>query len=300
MAVATLSPHATSGVLNMFGGTKDGKEGWIDFEKNTNNINHPLEVDIVAEDMRFMDPKPTFAKNGYEFRSAPATVTAEQLLAGKSTPESKKVIDELYMTDVVKIIKEATGGADVVANGFRLRTQVGEGTDILESKVAFGSVNVAHVDRDPDNAHYRLATSIGEERAAELLEKYKGKKWASVNVWRPIGTSVQKWPLCFVNRDNVPDFDYHTHMTKVMALNDPAVLDRGTKGWETVLLNKPGYKFHYASNLSPDECYVFASFHSDPKMVVPHGAFWDNGTSDNAPTRSSIEARCWVFWDEDQ
>lgn len=63
----------------MFGGTKDGKEAYIDFENNSANINKPEEVPITVEDMRFMELKITFAKDGYEFRSHITSVTPEQL-----------------------------------------------------------------------------------------------------------------------------------------------------------------------------------------------------------------------------
>ncbi|MDI1489410.1 MAG: hypothetical protein OHK93_008688 [Ramalina farinacea] len=299
MTAATATPHFTSGTVGMFGGTKDGKEAYIDFKNNTANINKPEEVPVKVQDMRTMNPPPTFAKNGYEFRSHVTSVTPEQLARGKDSPEAGKIVDEDYMSEVVKIIQSATGGAEVIPNGFRLRTQFQDGKDIVKSKVAYGSVNVVHVDRDPENAHMRLKTSIGKERAEPLLKKYKGKKWASVNVWRPIGDTVGKWPLLFVNHEQVPEWDYDTHMVHVHTIDDPAVLERGDKGHETVLRNDPRYAYHYVSNVTIDEVLVFASFHVDPKMVVPHGAFWDDSSPEDAPTRRSIEARCWVFWDED-
>ena len=295
-----MTSHFTSGTVGMFGGTKDGKEPYIDFKNNIANINKPEDVPITVEDMRFMNPRPTFATHGYEFRSHVTSVTPEKLAHGQDSPEAKKIVDDNYMTEVVKIIQEATKGAEVIPNGFRLRTQVQDGRDSVKSKVAYGSVNVVHVDRDPANAHLRLKTSIGEERAEALLEKYKGKKWASVNVWRSIGDTVGKWPLLFVNTGKVPDWDYDTHMVQVYTIDDPAVQERGEKGYESVLKNDPRYVYHYASNLTVDEVLVFASFHADPKMVVPHGAFWDDNSPEDAPTRRSIEARCWVFWDEDE
>ena len=299
MAATTLA-HFTTGTVGMFGGTQDGKDPYIDLQNKTANVNKPEEVPVTVEDMRVMDPKPTFTKNGYEFRSHVTSVSPEQLARGNESPEAKKIVDDNYMTEVVKIVQEATGGAEVVPNGFRLRTQVQDGKDIMKSKLAFGALNVVHVDRDPVNAQGRLKTSIGEERAEALLTQYKGKKWASVNVWRPIGDTVGKWPLLFVNHGKVPDWDYDTHMVAVHTVGDPADLERGAKGHETILKNDPRYVYHYASHLTVDEVLIFASFHKDPRMVVPHGAFWDNNSPDDAPTRRSIEARCWVFWDEDE
>lgn len=57
------------------------------------------------------------------------------------------------------------------------------------------------------------------------------------------------------------------------------------------------YKYHYVSKLDLDEALVFSSFDSDVTKVSPHGAFWDDASPSNAPTRRSIEVRCWVFFD---
>jgi hypothetical protein len=296
----TLTRHSTTGTIGMYSGTTDGQDPYIDFTNDTSNLKPVENVPITVEDMRYMDPKPTFASHGYEYRSHVTNVTPDELALGKDTPESKKYIEDNYMSEVVDIIKEVTGGAEVVANGFRLRHQVKDGMNVVKSKVAFGTVNAIHVDRDPTNAHFRLKTSVGEEKAEELMKKWKGKKWASVNVWRTIGDTVEKWPLMFVNRHGISDWTYDTHMIHVNTIGDPAELDRGAKGHETVLLNDPRYQYHYASKLTKDEVLVFASFHSDPKQVVPHGAFWDDNSPEIAPSRRSIEARCWVFWDEDE
>lgn len=295
-AAATLPAHATSGTLGMFGGTKDGKPGFIDFTKGTTNINQPAQVPIVAEDMRFADPAPTFATSGYEFLDEKSCCTSEQLAAGKSSAEGNKYLWDHYMPEVVGIIKRATGGTEVIANEFRLRNQVQDGQDIIKNKVGWGNVNVAHVDRDPSNAAVRLGTSLGVEVASSLLAKYS--RWASVNLWRPIGETVQKWPLVMVNHGGIPDWDYETHMARVQNIDDPAEADRGKKTHETVLVPHGGYLYHYTSNVTPDECLIFTSFHTDPSKVVPHGAFWDDSSFPNAPNRRSIEARCWVFWDE--
>ena len=284
----------------MFGGTKDGKEPYVNLKTGIANVNKPERVSVTVEDMRSMDPKTTFAKNGYEFRSHVTSVTPEQLAHGNDSPEAKKIIDDNYLSEVVQIVKEATGGAEVIPSGFQLRTQVQDGNDIVKSKVATGSLNVVHVDRDPETVQPRLTHKVGEERAEALLKKYKGKKWAQVNVWRPIGDTVGKWPLLLVNHEKVPDWDYDTHMVRISTIDDPAVQRRGAKGHETILKNDPRYVYHYASNLTVDEVLVFASFHTDPKMVVPHGAFWDKNSPEEAPMRRSIEARCWVFWDEDE
>lgn len=298
---AAVAPHTTTGLLGVFGGTKDGQSPYIDFPNKTANINPPATIPIVAEDIRYAEPKVTFATHGYEFLPHKSVCTSEELALGKSDPKINKYLYDVYMPEVAEILKKVTGGTEVIPNEFRLRNQVQDGGDIIANKVGWGNVNVTHVDRDPTNAEVRLGTSLGEERAKQLLEKYKNGKWASVNLWRSIGETVQKWPLCMVNTTKVPNWDYETHMTKVRNIGDPAEAERGAKTHETVL-NPPSadvpYFYQYVSEMTPEEIVIFTSFHTDASKVVPHGAFWDNSSPETAPARRSIEARCWVFWED--
>lgn len=57
------------------------------------------------------------------------------------------------------------------------------------------------------------------------------------------------------------------------------------------------YKYHYASALDVNEALVFSSFDSDITKVIPHGAFWDESSLEDAPIRRSIEVRCWVVFE---
>lgn len=85
----------------------------------------------------------------------------------------------------------------------------------------------------------------------------------------------------------------------VKPLNDPRVAIRGAKAQDSVLKDDPNYIYHYASNMTRQEVFVFSSGDSDPSKVVPHGAFWDDSTADDAPLRRSIEIRAWVFFEDE-
>ncbi|PTB54618.1 hypothetical protein M431DRAFT_481831 [Trichoderma harzianum CBS 226.95] len=173
-----------------------------------------------------------------------------------------------------------------------------QGAGLLEGRSDQpGPRPVAHVDRDLPNAIVSLQCALGKDKADNLLKRHK--RWAQVNLWRPIGRPVVKWPLVFANHDAIPDWDYDTHMARVYSVNDPRIADRGGKSHNCILIDDERYAYHYASNVAPDEALVFFSFHSDPKMVLPHGAFWDNKTPDDAPPRRSLEVRCFVFFDDD-
>ena len=76
-AAATLAPNTTTGLLGVFGGTKDGQPGYIDFPNKVANINPPANIDIVAEDVRYAEPTPSFATRGYEFRAHKSVVSSD-------------------------------------------------------------------------------------------------------------------------------------------------------------------------------------------------------------------------------
>lgn len=299
MAAAVAKPSTTTGVLTMWGGTSDGSDAFVDYKSGASNVNVTLDFEIVLEDMRTLNPPASYAKNGYEYRTAPTALTTEQFINGDKNaemdPEMRKVIEDAYFKEIGAITEDATKGDLVIPYGFHIRQQGFDATDLVAAKLARGSLNVAHSDLDHGNATQRMENTIGKEKAQELIGKYK--RWASVNIWRPIGTEVQKWPLALVNHDKVPDFDYETHMMRVHSRNGDAIKGRAQKGHDTILKHHPDYTYHYTSNLKPEEVLVFGSFDTNAAMMPPHGAFWDNSSSPDAPTRRSIEARSWVFWD---
>ncbi|OCK74974.1 hypothetical protein K432DRAFT_397657 [Lepidopterella palustris CBS 459.81] len=294
MTATVLQSRTTSGTLGVWGGTKDDQEGYIDYSNGATNLKSPRDIDMVAHDMRWMECPPTLMKNGYELVKIPTTVTAEQLLNG-NTPEGKEYIQDVYFKECEKIIQEVSHGAGVIIpTSFRIRQESEQQKKLGEASSRYSPRPVAHLDRDTTTAITVLRETVGVERADELLSKYK--HWAQVNVWRPIGAKATKWPLCFMNHDRIPDWDFATHTGRIYSRNDPRVADRGEKVYDCVAKLDSRYDYHYVSNLAPEECLVFCSFDSDPKLAVPHSAFWDHNTPEDAPIRRSIEVRSLVFF----
>ena len=54
----------TAGNMGFWNGTKDDLEGYIDYATGESNINSPQEINITVENIRILDEKPSFAKNG--------------------------------------------------------------------------------------------------------------------------------------------------------------------------------------------------------------------------------------------
>lgn len=86
MAAAVAS---TSGLIGMWNGTKDGKEdGYVDWATGKTNVNNPKEVKIEVEDIRTLNPPPSFEVDGYGLYNHESALTQEQFLAG-ATPEGQ-------------------------------------------------------------------------------------------------------------------------------------------------------------------------------------------------------------------
>ncbi|KFA73023.1 hypothetical protein S40288_03277 [Stachybotrys chartarum IBT 40288] len=299
MSAAVALPQSTTGFLCMWNGTKDGARAYVDYANGSTNVNEPKKVTITAHNMRTMETKPSLGAQGYELTDHPTALTPEELLAG-NTPEGRKVIEDKYYAECKAVIQRLTGSSIVVPYIFRIRqngTNPSEfGTkSVADAGMTAKSLPIAHVDRDRETLSDGIREAFGED-APELMRRHG--RFAQINVWRGIDDRVQKWPLVFINHAQVQGWDYETHMETVLPINDPRVAIRGQKSQDCVLKDDPGYQYHYASDMTRDEVLVFSSGDSDPTRVVPHGAFWDDSTSEDAPTRRSIEVRAWVFFED--
>jgi hypothetical protein len=216
--------------------------------------------------------KPTLIGNGYQLVDIPTVVTTEQFVAAGKTEEGKAFIEDVYFKECKRIIEEVTGGAALIQPvSFRIREQKGAKQSTNEKigsvEARFAPRPVAHLDRDPPTAITVLEDVLGKEKAQELLSKYN--RWAQVNVWRPIGkrypspkgiqahqailgNPATMWPLCFINHDRIPEWNYDTHVGHVWSKNDPRVADRGKKSYDCVVKHDDRYDYHYVSSLKPE------------------------------------------------
>ena len=224
-------------------------------------------------------------------------MTADELYAG-DTPEGKARIRDALFAETTEIVKQVVGSEPkIIPSYFKVRQ--GRGNDASHlgiDKHRHAIRPLAHVDRDPSTIYISVRDAVGAEEAEILMRKYK--RWAQVNVWRPIGNIASKWPLAMMNHQQIPEWEYDTHFGRVGSRNDPRNVERGEKAHDLIAKEDSRYKYYYASDMTPDEVWVFCSFDTDRNTVVPHGAFWDDNTPEDAPERASIEVRHVVFFDE--
>ncbi|KAH9905015.1 hypothetical protein F4778DRAFT_54438 [Xylariomycetidae sp. FL2044] len=297
MSQTQVEARSTTGTMCMWKGTTDGEEGYLDRATGKTNILPWNEVKIHVKDLRDVDPKPTVKTHGYQLMTYPTSIPTE-VFKDAHSPENKRIIESAYFQECQDLVKKTTGAAEAITFVFRTRAQ---NTDMdsavkMKGETHTSTLPTAHVDRDHTTAPERLRSSLGVARAADLMKKYK--RWGCTNVWRSISPTVQRWPLCFVNHEGIPDWSYDTHMGRVNMINDTSLSFRGIKSHEAILKPDSRYEYYYASNMTNDEVLLFHAFHSDPASVVPHGAFMDDNTAPDAPPRFSLEVRTWVFFED--
>ncbi|KAL6717772.1 hypothetical protein ACLMJK_003857 [Lecanora helva] len=297
MSAAVLPPPSTTGTLGFWNGTKDNQEGYVDYRDRSSNVNLAREVEVSLKNIRCLDKKPSFAEDGYELRKIPTSLTTEELLAAND-PEGKARINDAVFAECAGILRQVLGDEPkILPTYFKVR-QNREGEHSV-SKMDNNAYNVrpyAHVDRDHNTISIPIHDAVGAEEAEVLTKKYR--RWAQVNVWRPIRNNATKWPLAIMKHDQIPDWEYDSQIARIYSRNDNRTALRGVKAYDHIARYHPGYEYYYVSDMTPEEVLVFCSFDTDIKTVVPHSSFWDHNTPEGTPERASIEVRFVVFFDE--
>ncbi|KAJ5216414.1 uncharacterized protein N7498_002821 [Penicillium cinerascens] len=287
----------TTGVVEMFDGTTDGREAYLDTSTGATNLNHKKIHHIRIHDIRTQKPAPQLLREGYETMIHPTSLTEAEFMTYR-TPEGKQMIKDRYWPELQALIQQKTGAAKVVPWHFSLRNQtLGYHPDeIFFMKTGISQpASTLHIDNDHSTALGHLQRELGEEEAKSLICSYK--RWAIINVWRPVGAPVRRWPLLVVDHSNVPNWNYADNVARVYRNNDPKYY----KAHDNFLKPHPDYIFRYVSELRPDEVIMFKDYDSRTDRVrgTPHGGFQDDKTADDAPARRSIEVRLFVFFDDE-
>ena len=189
----------------------------------------------------------------------------------------------VYDPEVEALIRQHSGASAVVVFDHTLR--VGDET-LMKAMNARPTVKGVHNDYTEDSAPVRLREIVGEAEAERRLKK----RWAIIQVWRPIRGPVLAEPLGICDGRSIPRkgfirverrYPYRTGVVYHIA-HDPA------------------HAWYWFPKMTRDEALVFKVFDSDssvPSRFTAHSAFDDPATPPDAPPRESIETRTFAFFD---
>jgi hypothetical protein len=189
----------------------------------------------------------------------------------------------VYDPEVAALIKKHFGASEVVVFDHTIR--IGD-EQAMKAIGARPPVKGVHNDYTEKSAPQRLREIVGEEEAARRLKK----RFAIVQVWRPIRGKVMIDPLAMCDGRTIPQkgfilvqrrYQYRTGEVYHIAYD-------------------PAHVWYYFPQMARNEALVFKVFDSAPQVTTrftAHTSFDDPTSPPNAPPRESIETRTFAFWD---
>lgn len=140
--------------------------------------------------------------------------------------------------------------------------------------------------------HNDYTETSGPQRVRDLLgahaEALLRKRFAYVNVWRPIRHPAADWPLALCDARSAAPADF--------VATDIIYPDR--RGEIYGLTYSPAHRWSYFPNMGLDEALLIKCYDSrrDVARFTPHVAFEDPNTPAGAPPRESVEYRAIAFF----
>jgi hypothetical protein len=187
----------------------------------------------------------------------------------------------VYYPEVEALIKAESGAKRVVVFDHTLRTA----DDSLREKEKIREVvRRAHNDYTEQSAPQRLKDILPDE-ADELLKK----RFAIIQVWRPIRHPVETHPLAIADARSVSTDDF-----VLTERRSP-----GRIGQTYAIAYNPKHKWFWFPRQARDEALVFKVYDSAKDgraRWTAHTAFDDPTTPPNARPRESIEIRTLAFF----
>jgi hypothetical protein len=190
-------------------------------------------------------------------------------------------LERVYYPEAEALIARLTGAKRAVVFDHTLRS--GDESE-REAKLVREPVLSAHNDYTEWSGPQRVRELMGEE-AERLLER----RFAIVQVWRPISSPLESNPLAMADARSV-------------APEDLLVAERRYPhrvGQTYRLKYSPRHRWFYFPRMTRDEAIVFKVYDSEKEgraRFTPHTSFEDPSTPLGAPPRQSIEARALVFF----
>jgi hypothetical protein len=189
----------------------------------------------------------------------------------------------VYDPEVKALIMKHSGASDVVVFDHTLRVSDEAGQKAIDAR---STVKGVHNDYTETSAPRRLREIVGDAEAERRL----GKRWAIIQVWRPIRGKVMIDPLGICDGRSIP--------RKGFILVERRYQYRTGEVYH--IAHDPAHEWFYFPQMERNEALVFKVFDSDmgkPSRFTAHSAFDDPATPADAPPRESIETRTFAFWD---
>jgi hypothetical protein len=229
---------------------------------------------VTIRDVRPFAPALSLDRQGFQLVAAPS---------GVANFHDEEAIQTRYYAEAVSLLKDVTGASRVVVFDHTIRRRIPGATD-RSTGIPRQPVPRVHNDYTENSGPQRVRDLLGEE-ADDLLQR----RFAVINVWRPIHGPLQDAPLAVADAQSVDRND--------LVATDLFYPDR--TGEIYYVKFNPSHRWYYASAMRREEVMLIKCFDSaldGRARFVPHSAFVDPTTPAGAPPRESIELRTLLFF----
>jgi hypothetical protein len=189
----------------------------------------------------------------------------------------------VYDAEVQALIMKHSGASSVLVFDHTLRVSDEQQQSAMDARP---TVKGVHNDYTEASAPRRLREIAGDAEAERRLRK----RWAIIQVWRPIRGTVMMDPLGICDGRSIPQQGFIRVERRYK--------DRTGEVYH--IAHNPAHVWYYFPYMTRTEALVFKVFDSDESKAsrfTAHSAFDDPASPPDAPSRESIETRCFAFFD---
>ncbi|MFQ5683227.1 MAG: CmcJ/NvfI family oxidoreductase [Candidatus Binatia bacterium] len=191
-------------------------------------------------------------------------------------------VRSVYYPEVDRLVKDLTGASRVLIFDHTLRA---EDDATGEEKKVRGPVRRVHNDYTEWSGPQRVRDLLPSEEAEVLLQK----RFAVIQVWRPIRKPVQTAPIAIADARSIAPKDLI-----------PAERRHPDRVGEIYHITyNPDHRWFYFPNMQRNEALVFKCYDSEKDgraRFGAHASFHDPSSPPGAPARESIEVRTFAFF----
>lgn len=242
----------------------------------------PRRPERSTHDMPIFDIRPVAGE--IELDAEGFALTRHDSAVGDFYDEDE--VRRVYYPEVEALVRAATGAAKVVVFDHNVRNT---------TKAEAGE---AKTRRPVDYVHNDYTETSGPQRVRDLLEPAEAgelltRRFAVINVWRPIRGPVQDKPLAVLDAQSMGPNDF--------VATDLVYRDRTGEIYS--VHHRPTHRWYYVSEMQADEALLLKCYDSATDgraRFTAHSAFSNPQAPTDARPRESIEARTLVFFPSDE
>jgi len=197
--------------------------------------------------------------------------------------QDAEAVRRRYYPEMARLVQAETGALRVEVFDHNVRL---EGALDRDAQGLRAPVRTVHNDYTAKSGPQRVRDLFGADEAEALLKK----RFAIINVWRPITGPVESAPLAIADAGSIAPED--------LVPLDLVYTERTGEIYDVTF--SPEHRWYYVPRMARNEAVLIKGYESledGRARFAPHTAFDDPTTPTGAAPRHSIEVRSLAFFD---